>query len=146
VAENAGALADVSLRYKDLIYLKNSHDQKQLNLDEQTNKTGPLQLNVIKNVLAQHFSKTIRQTSSLLQWKRYDDAEAHLSNLLSLYQSIQYQFTNWKTDKEINNDIKLLQKYLHLLKSASHKKHQQISFIVNSLQYISWRKFISNPI
>ena len=146
VATNAASIADVSLKYKDLIHLKNSHTQRQISLNKQQKKVGPLQLNVIKNVLAQHFSKMVQLASSLLKYNKREEAVELLTNLLYLYQSLQIQYPNWKVDDEINNDINLIQKYLKLLKSLSVQDNQQISYIVNSLQYISWRKTISNPI
>ena len=103
-------------------------------------------MNVMKNVLAQHFSKKIQQASLLLKANNQNKAIVTLTNLLYLYQSMQIHYPNWNTDNEINKDIELLQKYLNLLKSVSIQDHQKISYIINSLQYISWRKSISNPI
>ena len=43
----------------------------------------------------------------------------------------------------INVDLKLIQQYINLLKASPISGVQQINYIVDSMQYISWRKHIT---
>lgn len=145
VATHAGAIADVSLKYKDLIYLKNAVSRKQLDLNSQPKTIGPLHINVIKNTLAQRFSRDMQLAS---QWLKNSNQTKALNVLLSLqeiYQGMQIKFPHWHSDAEIIKDQKLLEKYIDLLMTLSLPDTQQTSFIIDSLQYISWRKSITNP-
>ena len=68
-----------------------------------------------------------------------------LIKLQRLYQSMRVQFPNWNDDTEILHDQKLLKKYIKLLQSLSLDQSQQVSFVIDSLQYISWRKSTTTP-
>jgi hypothetical protein len=145
VVTNTGPIADVTMRYKDLLYLNNAVTRKQLTMDNNPKELGPLNFNVIKNILAKRFSNDIQTASQLLKNGNKDQALKKLIKLQKLYQSMRVQFPNWKDDAEIFNDQKLLKKYIKLLQSLSLDQNQQISFVIDSLQYISWRKSTTTP-
>ncbi len=137
------AIADVTLRYKDLLYLRNAISRKQLSLGNNPKTLGPLQLNVMKNTLASKFSKSIKQASNHIRKGNHSQALALLLNMQQLYQSLRQQFPVWNKDKEILNDEKLLQEYIKILNSISINDVQKVNYIVDSMQYISWRKQIT---
>ncbi len=145
VAANAGPIADVSLRYKDLLYLNNATSHKQLNISNQPQPLGPLQYNVRKNLLAQHFSQQITNAVEALKKQDKDTAIELLMTLQDLYTSMQSEIPQWNNDHEILKDKNLLKKYIQLLQSVSLHDAQQVSFLIDSLQYISWRKSTSTP-
>jgi hypothetical protein len=145
VVTNTGPIADVTMRYKDLLYLNNAVTRKQLTMDSNPKELGPLNLNVIKNILAKRFSSDIQAASQLLKNDNKDQALKKLIKLQKLYQSMRVQFPNWNDDAEIFNDQKLLIKYIKLLQSLSLDQSQQVSFMIDSLQYISWRKSTTTP-
>ena len=142
---NSGPIADVTMKYKDLLYLNNAVTRKQLTMDSNPKELGPLNLNVIKNILAKRFSSDIQAASQLLKNDNKDQALKKLIKLQKLYQSMRVQFPNWNDDAEIFNDQKLLIKYIKLLQSLSLDQSQQVSFMIDSLQYISWRKSTTTP-
>ena len=52
VAENPGPLADVTLRYKDVVHLRNGVARANLTLQDGPPAAGPLELNVLTNLVA----------------------------------------------------------------------------------------------
>ncbi|MBL4661847.1 MAG: hypothetical protein JKY19_15925 [Alcanivoracaceae bacterium] len=143
VVPQAGAIADVSMRYKDLLYLRNALTRKQLNLGKHTKVPGPLQLNVMKNVLASHFANGIRQASHKVRKGESKKALTILLALQKLYQSMRAQHPLWNDDIEMLKDENLLRQYIKQLNSTAIQDTQQINYIADSLQYISWRKNIT---
>ena len=143
VVNNPGAIADVSMRYKDLLYLRNAISRKQLNLSNDEKPMGPLQMNVLKNVLASRFISDIKQASIFIKNGKNDTALFYLLNLQKLYQSLRQEFPVWNNDAEILKDEKLIQQYIDLIIEASKSDAPQVNYIINSLQYISWRKNIT---
>jgi len=143
VVNNPGPVADVTMRYKDLLYLRNAVSRKQLNLGIDNKPIGPLQLNVIKNVLASRFTMDINQASVLLKNGENNRALSILLSLKELYQSMRHEFPAWNSDSEILKDEKLIQQYIELINKTAINNAPQINYIVNSLQYISWRKNIT---
>jgi len=140
VVSKAGTIADVSMRYKDLLYLRNALTRKQLTLSNRTKMPGPLQLNVMKNVLASHFANGIKQAGQKVRKEQSEKALAILLAMQKLYQSMRAQHPLWSNDIEMLKDEKLLQQYINLLNSAAIQGAQQINYIADSMQYISWRK------
>lgn len=143
VVSNPGAVADVTLRYKDLLYLRNAISNKQLNLESTTKKLGPLQLNVMKNVLAHRFTQIIKKASDLIRQGNNNDALTELLKMQKLYQSMRAINPTWNDDIEILKDEKLLQQYIQLLNANSITDAKQLNYIADSMQYISWRKNIT---
>ena len=143
VATDAKAIADVTMRYKDLLYLRNAISRKQLSLENNPKILGPLQYNVMKNGLAVKFSKSIKQAGAQVRQGNYSQALDILINMQKLYKSLREQFPVWNKDQEILKDEKLLQEYINILNSLSINDVQKINYIVDSMQYISWRKQIT---
>jgi len=143
VVNNPGAVADVTMRYKDLLYLRNAVSRKQLNLGNDNKSIGPLQLNVIKNVLASRFTEDIKQAATWIKNGNNDEALLILKSLQELYKSMRHEFPAWNSDSEILKDEKLIQQYIELINQTAINNAPKINYIVNSLQYISWRKNIT---
>ncbi|MCF6317661.1 MAG: hypothetical protein L3J83_00020 [Proteobacteria bacterium] len=140
---DTNAIANVTLRYKDLLYLRNAIAREQLNLENNAKTIGPLQHNVMKNALASKFSKSIKQAGTHIRQGNHSQALNSLLDMQKLYQSMRTHIPVWNKDKEILNDEKLLQEYINVLNSLSINDVQKINYIVDSLQYISWRKQIT---
>ena len=66
VAEAPGPVADVSVRYKDLVNLKNGVSRANLSIRQSEANLGALELNVIKNFLAFKLSHTLDAAGRLL--------------------------------------------------------------------------------
>src|SRR6185369_9784668 len=65
ITDNPGALADVSVRYKDLMHLRNATAEARWVLDRGTDENRPAQRAVTVNRLAYQLSLALRQAGDL---------------------------------------------------------------------------------
>ena len=63
LAPGPGSVAEVNLKYKDLAFLKNGKAQAHLSLQKGDMKRGPLQLAVLKNLVAHEIARSLYRTS-----------------------------------------------------------------------------------
>ena len=144
LVNNPGPVAEVSAKYKDLIYLRNATSQKNLHLNSGQNDLGPLELNVMKNVLAHHLSQTVNQASQAIRMGDHQMAVVKLKTILELYQAMRHHIPAWKADAEMIQDESIIQQYLQLLNSQSSINPKQYQLIADAMSFISWRKLISH--
>ena len=72
VTDRPGAIADVSLRYKDLVFLRNGslHDHLELpavHVFGAVPNRGPAELAVLKNLLSHHFVAAVEQAAAAMR-------------------------------------------------------------------------------
>ena len=117
VAERPGPIADLTVRYKDLVYLRNGINRARLSLPAGNRALGPLERNVIKNQLAHLFSMNIARAADELALNQRHEAENTLARLRALIQSVRREVPAWRNDVELHNDEQLLSRYVQLIKS-----------------------------
>ncbi len=144
LVHNKGPIVDVSAKYKDLIYLRNATSQQNLHMSTGKNVLGPLELNVMKNVLAQRLSHTIKLASQALYAGDFDTAVTKLNYILKLYQAIRQHMPVWKNDAEMIQDETIIKQYLQLLNTQSSLDPKQHQLIADAMSFMSWRKLISH--
>jgi hypothetical protein len=138
VAERAGPIAQVSARYKDLVSLRNGITQAQLTLADSARIAGPLQRNVLKNLLAYEFAETTRRAARQLAAGQYQQAINSLTDLRNLFNDMRQTVPAWANDPELLNDTRLLGDYL----SRLHADLQNPAPWADALRYIAFRKLI----
>ena len=143
VVNNPGAVADVSVRYKDLLYLKNSIVREHLSIEAGEKPVGHLELNVFKNLLANRFSKAVKESSQLIRAGYVQQAIAKLNSIKQLYQGIRTEIPAWHDDNEMIADELLLSQSIQILSTNILANETQRLLIADSLYYTSWRKLIS---
>ena len=142
VVDQPGTIAEVSARYKDIIYLRNSQFRDQLNLSQGNTEQGPLQLNVSKNILSKKTSKTIKEVShAIAMGNKNDDSIDKTQHLQLLHEGLRQLIPLWRDDPAIIDDEKLLLQIYNQLASAGHSTDQQDKMLSELLNYISWRKW-----
>ena len=144
LVQNPGPVAEVSAKYKDLIYLRNATSQKNLHLNTGQNYWGPLQLNVMKNVLAHRLSQTVNQASQAIRSGDHVTAVLKLNSILELYQAMRQYIPAWKSDAEMIQDESIIKQYLQLLNAQSSINPKQYQLIADAMSFMSWRKLISH--
>ncbi len=141
ITEKAGLVADVSLRYKDLLYARNGINRASLSLDStMTDNLTPLELNVLKNLLAFQFSQAIYHSSQQLQQNQTQYAKETLQQFLTQIQSLQQKLPDWHNDNEIKQDIALLQQYIQYIDHGN-----RYPYFTQLLHYQSFRKVLTHP-
>ena len=117
-------LADVTLRYKDLVYFRNGIAKTRLELPNQDQPDTPLQRHVWKNFLAQRLALTIQQAGQ--QLAKGDYAES--LELVRGYQQVLQEISeDWQNDQELQRDLALLQQFGKTLDDSASLQQAALS-------------------
>jgi hypothetical protein len=122
VAKGPGPIAEVTLRYKDLIYQKNGVARAQLKLAAESASMGPLEDNVRKNVLAVRLSNRLERVADTLRSRDDVDARQQLEAEHAWIVSARSRIPAFQNDVELAADLTMLEEYLALIqeKPLSH--------------------------
>jgi len=142
VASGPGPIADVTVRYKDLVYLRNSVARSNLTLARDAAPPGPLELNVVKNYLAARLASDLKQAGrSLLEG---GDAEtiAMVRDLRALLDSLRAETPSFRNDPELATDSAMLGEYLALLETGVLDDAEPRRYLADSLQLSGYFKTV----
>lgn len=140
----AGAIADVSLRYKDLVFLRNSRLDATLALPggEPGGEPGPAERAVLKNVLAREFSETAVRAAAALAARQPGEAAAMLRAIQSRIERARIRTPAWAADPDLARDGRVLGEYIAVLdRLAADPGIQSLQpFLADSLRLAAWAK------
>jgi hypothetical protein len=142
VAKGPGPIADVTIRYKDLVYLRNSVARSNLTLARDAAPPGPLELNVVKNYLAVRLASDLKQAGrSLLEG---GDAEtiAMVRDFRALLDSLRAETPSFRNDPELATDSAMLGEYLALLETGVLDDAEPRRYLADSLQLSGYFKTV----
>jgi hypothetical protein len=144
VAEGPGLIADVSVRYKDLVQLANGSASESLWLPNLELARGALQRNVLKNLVAHEIASRLRSAGDALA-RNADSAPARreLDQALALLDSLHSAVPELRGDRELESDRSLTADYLTLL--AHVEPADARSFAVDSLHLAALLKMLPRP-
>ena len=142
VAERPGAVADVTLRYKDLVNLGNGIASASLDLPLGHKAPGPLERNVLKNQLALMLAEAVRQAGMHLAAGEQQQALSVLASIRDLWRGLRQEISAWSRDAELLRDEAVLSDYLGLLQSPLAAQSIERERLVDSLRYAAFRKLI----
>jgi hypothetical protein len=134
VAPEAGPIADVTLRYKDLIYQRNGVARANLNIGAESRPAGPLERNVLKNVLAVRMSSALTNAGRALSEGNIADAVNALGEQRERLLALRASEPAFLSDTELAADLELLDEYLSLLGSEAAGLGGLREYLANSLQ------------
>jgi len=143
VTDRPGAIADVSLRYKDLVFLRNGSLQGHLDLPEGELRRGPAELAVLKNLLSHHFVMAVQQAATALGRGQADEATGVLRAMHATLDQVRQAVPAWASDPDLVRDQKVLERYIAALASPQANAHQV--FLRDSLKYAAWAKTHRGP-
>jgi hypothetical protein len=138
VTDRPGAIADVSLRYKDLVFLRNGNLQNHLELGGGENIRGPAEFTVLKNLLSHHFVEAVEQAAEALGRQQPAAAMEILREIRATIEQARRDVPAWANDPDLIRDSQLLDRYIAALASPRAGAHQ--SFLADSLRYAAWAK------
>jgi hypothetical protein len=141
VTDRPGAIAEVSLRYKDLVFLRNGSLQAQLELSAQGTAEavrGPAQLSVLKNLMSHHFSEAVEQAATALGGRQPGTAVTILQNMHTTIGRAREALPDWSGDPDLIRDQEVLEHYIAALVSPGAGAHRSI--LADSLRYAAWAK------
>ncbi len=138
VVDQAGPVADVSLRYKDLVFKKNGILRSRFVLPEGDLVRGPSELSVLKNLLAYHFGQAARLAADAVSKQDFDLAILELARSRSIVSHLRTFIAEWENDPELLRDERILNSYINVLSSPD--RHANEPLLTDSLQYAAWAK------
>jgi hypothetical protein len=145
VAPGPGPIVDVSLRFKDLVWMRNGVVQDGLSLPRGLGERGPLELGVVKSLLAHHLGATLEQAGELVSGGRVDDAVRVLEELHLLLLGLHDEMPGLANDADLALDLSLLEEYLGLLRAGAASDEQQRLRIADSMRYAGRLKVVPAP-
>jgi hypothetical protein len=139
LAEHPGAVADVSVRFKDLIHLRNNVARATLSVASGERRVGPLQRNVLKNLLAWKVSSAAWRASHFLSRHEPDQARYVLAETERLLRGLRHEIEAWRNDPELLADETMLGEYVTVLNTWPVTEVGHL-YLAESLQVAAVRK------
>ena len=143
VVDGPGPIADVTVRYKDVVYLRNGVAQAHLTIEPGLRAAGPLERNVMKNLAAWELSRQVHGISRHIAGGRLQEAGAQLSLLRYRVQGMRDEVAGWSADADLAADQAMLDDYLAILRSPVAGDALQRGYLADSLRYAAFRKLHS---
>ena len=110
-----GKVADVQVRYKDLVNLRNAVSRASLHLPAGRQTESPLSNTVSKNLLATRISRDLQQAALLLKNQQTTAAISWVAKALSRIQDFKDDHTQLRDDPELAKDVEMLSDYQRVL-------------------------------
>jgi len=140
VATQPGPLADVTLRYKDVVNLTNGAARANLTLEDGARTAGPLERNVLKNLVAWETAQRIRQAAAYLREGKTELAQVPLYLQWNLLGSLRGELPDWQGDPDLLADQAMMEDFLRALGSPAANDTVQRDLLADSLSYAAFRK------
>jgi hypothetical protein len=140
VAPGPGPIADVTLRYKDLVYLRNGVARANLSLANTVASEGPLERNVVKNLLGIRLSEMLKMAGRALLGGEDDRAIAAVRDFRALLGSLEAEVPGLQNDLDLQNDMSMLDEYIALLQPGLLQQREPRIVLADSLQLAGYFK------
>ena len=140
VAERPGPIADVTARYKDVVRLRNATAQVRLSLPGGEREPGPLERNVLKNLLAHEVAARARRIGLELQQTPAPALLPEIAALRELVHGLRRTVPGWSTDPDLAADERVLAGYFEALRSPLAADPGQRHLLADSLRYAAFAK------
>jgi hypothetical protein len=137
VVPGPGKVADVRVRYKDLVRLRNAVASASLQIPSGTRPDDPLTRNVCKNLLAYRISEDLLQAARQLENGSFEQARQTVTLASSRIVRLQSRFPELRNDPEMGRDARMLAEYTSVLEDhVDWQNDQQVrAHLVHSLAY-----------
>jgi hypothetical protein len=142
VVPGPGPVADISVRYKDLVYRRNGVARARLTIEDGHSEPGPLERNVLKNQLAYALASSATAAGQQLAAGDRRAAAHTLTTARELITGMRQEIPAWDNDYELLGDEALLAQYLTVLGSRFAGSSQQQRHLADSLRYLAFRRLI----
>ena len=139
VVDGPGPVVDVRVRYKDLAQMSNGVARASLSLadaDTARHVQGPLERNVLKNLVAFETAEAARRAGRYLANGEAAAARAELTNALALIAGLRETVAGWESDAELLADEQRLTRFVSELDAG------QYDMLVAALEYAAYRKLL----
>ncbi len=139
VAPGSGPVADVTVRYKDLAFVRNGVARASLAMKRGDEVTGALEWNVVGNLLSFELARSLELAGNALV--RADAGEA--SRFLTRHRDLLHGLGSKLAGVDANDtrdSLNLLNEYIGLVETEAIQQDALRCFLADSLRYASWLK------
>ena len=144
VASGLGPIADVTVRYKDLAFLRNGVARARLALGRQQKVAGPLEYNVLKNFLAQRLSEVLEEAGVALARANPGEATRLLTEFHDLLTGLCLELPGLQNG-DLARDLAMLKEYTTLLGTQAVEQPGPRNYLSDSLRYAARLKVQPQP-
>ena len=145
VAPGPGPVADVTVRYKDLAFRRNGVSRANLTLSAGRRDDGPLERNVLKNLLAHEVASAARAAAERIARGDWPGARALLGDTYALVAGMRELVPGWADDAELAGDERVLAEYVVLVERGTALAAPQRAYVMDSLRYLAFRRLVPPP-
>jgi hypothetical protein len=135
IVPGPGPVADVQVRYKDLVYLKNGVARARLELTRGRKEPGPLQLAVLENLVSRKVADALRDAGDLLESGDTSGAVAVVETAASLVTAVRRAVPSFAKNPDLARDLEMLVAYRSALERPD-------ADLVRSLKFASRAKIL----
>lgn len=140
IADGPGALADVSVTYKDLVHMRNGSAKSSLSLKRGRNVAGHLERGVFQNYLGLVISNRLANAGSLLAKSDSSGAARVVGELSDLLRGLRVERPWLRKAVAFERDVATVAKFHSVLRSGV--PDTATAYVANSLSYAAWRKIV----
>ena len=140
LAPGPGPIADLTVRYKDLVFLRNGVARDRLELPAGEREAGPLERNVLKNELAHLLASNAQRAGRALVGGDPGTAIGLLERTRALLAGLRETVPGWGSDPELQNDEAMLEEYVIALASPHLQRAEFRHPLAQSLRFLAYRR------
>ncbi len=145
VAPGPGPIADVTARFKDLVFMKNGLTRTNLSLARDDRPAGPLETSVLASYLAHRLSETLQEAGDSLGSGRRDTALAKIEWFRMLLSELRTLRPALAKDPDLQDDLTLLATYIDILQNHRDSTSAYRRYLADSLRYAGRLKTSPRP-
>ncbi len=145
VVPGPGPVADVTVRYKDLVHMKNGVARAHLRVGRAERAAGPLERNVLANLVATEVASRLDQAADAIATADIAAARATLIDTLNLVRGITTLVDGLANHPDLQADIEMLEGFIQALIVLPADDSAQLQTAADSLRYASRLKILPPP-
>jgi len=140
-----GPIAEVTVRFKDLVQMRNGVAMVDLHLDGGSRPPGPQEHAVLKSFLALRLAQELEIAARQVEAGRGDQAADRIREHASLLHGIRLTLPGLLADPDLERDVVMLQEYAGLLEAGAASIPVLRHHLADSLRYAGLLKLSPRP-
>ena len=145
VVPGPGPVADVTVRYKDLVQMGNAVARDHLHLHHGKSSRGPIERSVVKSFLAYRLEQNLREAGTSLTRGDIAAVERTLSSWRVLLTGFQQFEPGYDKDRGLARNIAMIDEYLALVSAGAGDADPSRSHLADSLRYAAHLVVLPRP-
>jgi hypothetical protein len=146
VVPGPGPVADVTVRYKDVVHMRNGVARAHLRVGRSASAAGPLERNVLANLVATEVASRLDAAADAVAAGNVAAARTTLNDTLSLVRGITSLVEGLGQNSDLEADMEMLAGYLQALSALPANDHIQLRIAADSLRYAGRLKVLPPPV